>query len=176
MKKILLMVAVLMMTAISMKAQTAGERSILTVNLKDGSKVQFELPVQQPVVKFGKSQMTVTYTQPSNNPDAGDEEKSLDFGRDQVESLVVGVEEVVNVSDVKGAEPNIRFDLTSQSRVHISGLSDGDRLAVVSLDGKQMKLPVSRNGSEATLDLSGLPRGCYIVSVNKRFSFKLLKP
>ena len=46
MKKILLMVAVLMMTAISMKAQTAGERSILTVNLKDGSKVQFELPVQ----------------------------------------------------------------------------------------------------------------------------------
>ncbi len=66
MKKILLMVAVLMMAAISMKAQTAGERSVLTVNLKDGS--------------------------------------------------------------------------------------------------------------EATVDLSGLPRGCYIVSVNKRFSFKLLKP
>ena len=77
---------------------------------------------------------------------------------------------------VKGEEPGIRFDLTRQGVVHVSGLSDSDRLTVVSLDGKQVKPAVSLNGSEATVDLTGQPRGCYIVRVNKRFSFKLLKP
>ena len=176
MKKILLMVAVAIMAALSIKAQMTEEQGILTVNLKDGSKVQFALPVEQPVVTFGKSLMTVTYTEPSNNPDVEVAEKRLDFERDQVESLVVGVEEVVAVSDVKAEEPGIRFDLTRQGVVHVSGLSDSDRLTVVSLDGKQVKPAVSLNGSEATVDLTGQPRGCYIVSVNKRFSFKLLKP
>ena len=176
MKKILMMVAVAIMAAISMRAQTTCEQGVLTVSLKDGSKVQFALPVEQPVVTFGKSQMTVTYTELSNDPSVEAAEKRLDFERDQVESLVVGVEEVVALSEVKGEEPGIRFDLTRQGVVHVSGLSDSDRLMVVALDGKQVKPAVSRNGSEAMVDLSGLPRGCYILSVNKRFSFKLLKP
>ena len=138
MKKILLMVAGLIMAAISMKAQTTSEQGVLTVNLKDGSKVQFALPVEQPVVTFGKSQMTVTYTESSNDPYLGDEEKRLDFERDQVESLVVGVEEVVALSEVKAEEPSIRFDLTRQGVVHVSGLSDNDRLTMASLDGKQV--------------------------------------
>lgn len=176
MKKILMMVAVAIMAAISMRAQTTSEQGVLTVNLKDGSRVEFTLPVELPVVTFGKSQMTVTYTQLSSESNVENEERNLYFERDQVETLVVGVKEVDKVSEIKGEEPNIKFDLTNQSIVRVSGLSANDRLMVVALDGKQVKPAVSRNGSEAMVDLSGLPRGCYILSVNKRFSFKLLKP
>ena len=176
MKKILMMVAVAIMAAISMRAQTTSEQGVLTVNLKDGSRVEFTLPVELPVVTFGKSQMMVTYTQLSSESNVENEERNLYFERDQVETLVVGVKEVDKVSEIKGEEPGIRFDLTNQSIVRVSGLSDSDRLTVVSLDGKQVKPAVSLNGSEAMVDLTGQPRGCYIVSVNKRFSFKLLKP
>lgn len=60
--------------------------------------------------------------------------------------------------------------------VHVSGLAEQDRLQVTALDGKRMQVPVQRNGSEAIVDLTHLSHGVYMVSVNQRFTFKLMKP
>ena len=70
----------------------------------------------------------------------------------------------------------ISFNLTSAGVARVSGLQSSDRLQVFGLDGKSVSAVVSRNDGEATIDLTQQPRGIYIVSVNLRFTFKLMKP
>lgn len=55
-------------------------------------------------------------------------------------------------------------------------MQQGDRLQVFGIDGKRIQAGVSAAGDEVTVDLSQQPRGVYMVSVNKSFTFKLMKP
>lgn len=148
----------------------AEEHSTLFVHLKDGSIVQFTLPVQKPVVSFTRGMMKVAFQENGS-------EDYVSFERDQVENLTVGTTDVNAIEDVKSDEcQRISFNLTSAGVVRVGGLQSSDRLLVFSLDGKNVSAAVSRNDSEATVDLTQKPRGIYIVSVNQRFSFKLMKP
>ena len=148
----------------------AEEHSTLFVHLKDGTMVQFVLPVQKPLVTFTRGMMKVAFQENGN-------EDYVSFERDQVENLTVGTTDVTALKDVKNDEDQrISFDLTSAGVVRVSGLQPLDRLLVFSLDGKNISAAVSRNDSEATVDLTQKPRGIYIVSVNHRFTFKLMKP
>ena len=148
----------------------AEERSTLFVHLKDGSIVQFTLPVQKPVVSFTRGMMKVAFQENGN-------EDYVSFERDQVENLTVGTTDATAIEDVKSDEgQRISFNLTSAGVVRVGGLQSSDRLQVFSLDGKSVSAVVSRNDSEATIDLTQQPRSIYIVSVNQRFSFKLMKP
>ena len=148
----------------------AEERSTLFVHLKDGTIVQFTLPVQKPVVSFTRGMMKVAFQE------NGDEDY-VSFERDQVENLTVGTTDVNAIEDVKSDEcQRISFNLTSAGVVRVGGLQSSDRLQVFSIDGKSVSAVVSRNEGEATIDLTQQPRSIYIVSVNQRFSFKLMKP
>ena len=148
----------------------AEERSTLFVHLKDGTIVQFTLPVQKPVVSFTRGMMKVAFQE------NGDEDY-VSFERDQVENLTVGTTDVTAIEDVKSDEcQRISFDLTSAGVVRVSGLQPSDRLQVFGLDGKSVSAVVSRHDGEATVDLIQQPHGIYIVSVNQRFTFKLMKP
>ena len=148
----------------------AAEHGTLFVHLKDGTIVQFTLPVQKPVVSFTRGMMKVAFQE------NGDEDY-VSFERDQVENLTVGTTDATAIEDVKSDEgQRISFNLTSAGVVRISGLQLSDRLQVFSIDGKSVSAVVSRNDGEATVDLTQKPRGIYIVSVNQRFSFKLMKP
>lgn len=148
----------------------AEEHGTLFVHLKDGTIVQFTLPVQKPVVSFVRGVMKVAFQENGN-------EDYVSFERDQVENLTVGTTDVAAIEDVKSDEcQRISFDLTSAGVVRVSGLQPSDRLQVFGLDGKNVGAVVSRNDSEATVDLTQMPRGIYIVSVNQRFTFKLMKP
>ena len=148
----------------------AEEHGILFVHLKDGTIVQFTLPVQKPVVSFTRGMMNVAFQENGT-------EDYVSFDRDQVENLTVGTTDVTAIEDVKSDEcQRISFDLTSAGVVRVSGLQPSDRLQVFGLDGKSVSAVVSRNEGEATIDLTQQLRGVYIVSVNQRFSFKLMKP
>ena len=148
----------------------AEERSTLFVHLKDGSIVQFTLPVQKPVVSFTHGMMKVAFQENGN-------EDYVSFERDQVENLTVGTTDATAIEDVKSDEcQRISFNLTSAGVVRVGGLQSSNRLQVFSIDGKSVSTVVSRNDSEATIDLTQQPRSIYIVSVNQRFSFKLMKP
>ena len=148
----------------------AEEQGILFVHLKDGSKVEFVLPVQKPLVSFTRGIMKVAFQENGND-------NYLSFERDQVDNLTVGTTDVTAIEDVKSDEgQRISFDLTSAGVVRVSGLQPSDRLQVFSIDGKSIGAAVSYNDEEATVDLTQKPRGIYIVSVNQRFSFKLMKP
>jgi len=148
----------------------AEEQGLLFVHLKDGSKVQFVLPVQKPVVSFTRGMMKVSFQENGS-------ENYVSFERDQVDNLMVGTTDVTAIEDVKSDEgQRISFDLTSAGVVRVSGLQPSDHLQVFSLDGKSINAAVSRNDGEAIVDLTQKPRGIYIVSVNQRFTFKLMKP
>ena len=148
----------------------AEERSTLFVHLKDGSIVQFTLPVQKPVVSFTRGMMKVAFQENGN-------EDYVSFERDQVENLTVGTTDVNAIEDVKSDKcQRISFNLTSAGVARVSGLQPSDRLQVFCLDGKSVSVVMSRNDGEAIVDLTQQPRGLYIVSVNQRFSFKLMKP
>ena len=148
----------------------AEERSTLFVHLKDGTIVQFTLPVQKPVVSFTRGMMKVAFQE------NGDEDY-VSFERDQVENLTIGTTDATAIEDVKSDEcQRISFNLTSAGVVRVGGLQPSDRLQVFSIDGKSVSAVMSRNDGEATVDLTQQPRGIYIVSVNQRFSFKLMKP
>lgn len=165
-RTILLVLLSWMMTASAM----AEERSTLFVNLADGSKVTFVLPIQKPTVTYEKSVMTIVYNDK-------DDSQYMKFLRDEVKSLEIGMSNIDAIDEAKKeADSRITFDLTRPGVVSVSGLQDSDRLKVFDLQGKAVKADISCTDDKATVDLSALRRGIYMVSVNQRFTFKLMKP
>ena len=115
--------------------------------------------------------MTVAYLSDANTSD------TLTFSRDDVESLKIGTTFVDAIADSKKeADNSIRFDLTRPGVIIVSGLTKNDRLQVFDLKGKRTKATITRNENRATVDLTSLHRGVYLVSVNQRFTFKMMKP
>ena len=149
----------------------AEETSSLFVFLKDGSKIQFILPTENPTVAFSKGNMAVT----CSNQDS-ESWRNVTFQRDEVDFLKVDKAEQTTIEEVQIDEPRIRFDLTRKGVVNVSGLQKTDRIQVYSLDGKSVNAVVSRHEGEATVDLIQQKRGVYMVSVNNSFTFKLMKP
>jgi hypothetical protein len=174
MKRYLLLIFLILSWLFSVDV-IAEKQGILTVNLVDGQNVQFLLPVDRPEIKCEEGVMTVTYLILAN---ASEDSRwnTLTFERDKVKDLVIGEAEIDEIREVKSETSRIRFDLTHRSMVRVSGLNKNDRLTVVSIDGKLVKPTISRGVGEAVVDLTGQPRGSYVVSVNGSFSFKLMKP
>ena len=160
--KTILSLLLLWMTATCAMAE---DLSSLYVFLKDGNKVQFILPVQKPIVTFEKGTMYVSY---------GD--YVMSFERDEVNYLKVDKADLTTIEEVQADEPRVRFAMTHKGVVNVSGLQQTDRIQVYSLDGKSVDAAISRHEGEATVDLSQQKHGVYMVSVNKSFTFKLMKP
>ena len=145
----------------------ADDQGSLFVMKKDGTCVRFVLPVQKPVVTFGNGVMEVSLS----------DHTFIHFERDEVDYLTVGTEEPQpnGIALVEGDE-RIQFDLTRNDVVRVSGLQKDDLVQVFALDGKSIGAPISRHDGEAVVDLSQQRRGVYMISVNQRFTFKLMKP
>jgi hypothetical protein len=166
--KTILSVLLLWMTATSAMADEIA--SSLNVFLKNGDMVQFVLPIHNPSVRYENGEMYVyAYLN-------GGRYTPVIFSRDEVDYLKIEKVDLTSVEEVASDEPRIRFDLTRKGVVSINGLQSTDRIQVCSLDGKSVGAAISYHDSEATVDLTQQRRGVYVVSVNKSFTFKLMKP
>lgn len=150
----------------------ASENRVLTVHLTDQRTVSFVIPDQQPHVYCGEGLLEVYF----NNEKEDSENSYLSFNIAEVVNMTIDSLNISAIKDINPQDPRIRFDLTNGSKVHVFGLQDGDNLQIVSLDGKSVQVPVNRVDAEAVIDLSSQQRGCYIISVNSNFTFKLMKP
>lgn len=159
--KAFLSLLLLWMTATCVMAE---DLSSLYVFLKDGNKMQFILPLEKPIVYCEKGVMWVHGNY------------GVSFNRDEVDYLKVDKADLTTIEEVQSDEPRIRFDLTRKDVVSVSGLQVADHIQVYSLDGKSVDAAISRHEGEATVDLSQQKRGVYMISVNKSFTFKLMKP
>ncbi len=152
---------------------------IMYVNLTDGTNVQFVLPEEKPFVGCYDGKMTISYGSHFTMVDSTETSwysvrDNIVLERSQVKDLTFGV--ATEIKNVNSDNHRIAFDLSQSNYIRISGLESKDHVEVFSLDGKKVLVPTKIQDSEAVVDLSGRRRGIYMVSVNRSFTFKIMKP
>lgn len=162
----------LLLSWLSAMGVWAEDYGVLYINLKNGEKVQCVMDKEEPLVEFKDGWLNLyawSYDEQLMQWKVG-------FTRDEVESLTTGTIFIDAIHPLKTTEDRIGFNLLRKGVVGISGLKEKDRVMVWRIDGRQVQVNVSMHDGNAEIDLNNEPRGVYMVSVNKRFTFKLMKP
>ena len=167
MKKLLLLLFVCV-TALNVSAQSAEETTTLVVSLTDSTEYRFDIPAKNPRLQFGKGVVKVyCYV-------AG-EETTLTIERDQLRDIYF--EKVGTAIQTPAvAEDAVTFSLLQPGTIAVNGLIAGDEVQVVGIDGRSVMNVRTATSGQAVVDLSSRTRGIYVISVNKRFTFKYMKP
>jgi len=168
----------LLLSMLPLGSAWADDDFALNVNLQDGSTLQIVVEKQHPEISFKDGVMTIIYykyTHTINEVEYYDERTELQLDRDEIVNLTVTAE-ATGIEDVKAEHQQKKFFLASDGIIHISGLKRGDRIQMVALDGKMVASATAGQDGEALLDLSSQSSGIYVVSINKDYSFKLIKP
>lgn len=167
----------LLLSMLPLGSAWADDDFALNVNLQDGSTLQIVVEKQHPEISFKDGVMTIIYYKYTHTINEVDyfKQTELQFGRDEIVNLTVTAE-ATGIEDVKAEHQQKKFFLASDGIIHISGLKRGDRIQMVTLDGKRVALATAGQDGEALLNLSSQSSGIYVVSINKDYSFKLIKP
>lgn len=168
MKKLLLLLF-LCVTALNVSARSTEETTTLVLSLTDGTEYRFEIPATDPSIKFAKGVVNVyCYV-------AGEEPTTLTIERDQLKNIYFEEKETaIQTPTISGNA--VTFRLLQPGTIAVNGLSAGDEVQVVGIDGRSVMNARAAEGGQAVVDLSSRTRGIYVISVNKRFTFKYMKP
>ena len=168
MNKLLLLLFVCV-TALNVSARSTEETTTLVLSLTNGTEYRFDIPAQDPVMEFGKGVVNVyCYV-------AGEEPTTLTIERDQLKNIYFEEQETaIQTPTVAGNA--VTFRLLQSGTIAVNGLSAGDEVQVVSIDGRSVMNARAAESGQAVVDLSSRTRGIYVISVNKRFTFKYMKP
>lgn len=168
MKKLLLLLFVCV-TALNVSAQSTEETTTLVLSLTDGTEYRFEIPATDPSIKFAKGVVNVyCYV-------AGEEPTTLTIERDQLKNIYFEEKgTAIQTPTISGNA--VTFRLLQPGTIAVNGLSAGDEVQVVGIDGRSVMNARAAEGGQAVVDLSSRTRGIYVISVNKRFTFKYMKP
>ena len=141
---------------------TLAANSTLVVELKDGKQAYFILS-EKPVLTTSGSQMRI-------------ESESVEISYERSDVLrMYFADESVGVDDIETDEDNVVFTQTGTNRLAISNLSEKDRIIVSNLAGRLYNDCVSRNGTDAIVDLDGCPKGVYIIKIGNKQTIKMTK-
>lgn len=145
---------------LSIAEMWAAESKSLIVELQNGSQTTFVLS-EKPEMTFANHVLTIVM----NN-------KSSDFEISDVKQFYFG-EISSDIQQLKVNELKIVYQ--SDDKVVIEGASESDRIVIYSIKGVMQKAAVSFDGEKAEVSLSSLPKGTYIVNVQNKQSFKIIK-
>ena len=151
---------VLVFVAVTMQAQ--NEYSTLVVELHSGTKLQLSLQ-KKPEVKVSDKEFVILC---GGDVTSYVHEKVRKFYFKPYDPT--GVEEVV-------AENVIRVTYLDQSKVTISGIADASKVRLYTLDGRNAAASTSADEQTITVSLDALTPGTYILNIDNKQSFKLLK-
>jgi hypothetical protein len=168
MKKLLLLLFVCV-TALNVSSRLTEETTTLVVSLTDGTEYRFDIPAKDPTMKFAKGVVNVyCYV-------AGEEPTTLTIERDQLKNIYFEEKgTAIQTPTISGNA--VTFRLLQPGTIAVNGLSAGDEVQVVGIDGRSVMNARAAEGGQAVVDLSSRTRGIYVISVNKRFTFKYMKP
>lgn len=159
-KKRVVLSIVMALLCLGSFAATSG----VTFLMKNGAKVCFAFSAK-PVISVASDGVTVSAQ-----------------GQSDVSYLFSDVDRFYFVDDVETAIKDIKTDATASSVfnydngiVSVGGLAAGERVAVCSLGGSKVGDTKADHVGSASIDISGVPTGVYVVSAGKGVSFKLLK-
>jgi hypothetical protein len=159
MKKIIMSMA-LALGSLSAMAATPG----VTFLFSNGTKASFAFS-DKPVIDVTAAGLTVSAT-----------------GASEVSYSFADVQKFYFEDDIATAIGQVKNDVSAQRPVFayvdgvvtVSGMTTGERLAVVTINGSQVSVTKADNGGNAHIDLSGAPTGVYVVSTGSGVSFKIL--
>ena len=150
-------------------ARLTEETTTLVVSLTDGTEYRFEIPATDPSIKFAKGVVNVyCYV-------AGEEPTTLTIERDQLKNIYFEEKgTAIQTPTISGNA--VTFRLLQPGTIAVNGLNAGDEVQVVGIDGRSVMNARAADSGQAVIDLSSHTRGIYVISVNKRFTFKYMKP
>lgn len=152
----------LMLVSTLLPAGTLAAGSTLVVELKEGKQAYFILSEKPVLTTFG-SQMRI-------------ESESVEISYERSDVLrMYFADGSVGVDDIETNESNVVFTQTETYRLAISNLSEKDRIIVSNLAGMLYNDCVSRNDTDAIVDLEGCPKGVYIIKVGNKQTIKMTK-
>ncbi|MDO4511714.1 MAG: T9SS type A sorting domain-containing protein [Bacteroidales bacterium] len=138
-------------------AAASGIQDNIIITTKDGSTVSYSL-TSLPTASFEGTVFVFK---------AGD--VTVNFPVDDIDNIAFG--EPTAINDVK--QSHITFAVTA-TQIATSGLSAGDMVEVFSIDGKNLASARADQDGAATVNISALSQGVYVVKAGKQ-TYKILK-
>lgn len=126
----------------------------------------------EPDIFCREGKMTVTFAAASSAEGTA----TLTFAAEDSVQLSLKSAEEVGIRRPAEALPHPIFDLTAPGRVRIKGLERGALVQACGADGRLAAQTRAGADGTALLDISRQGRGVFVVRVNQRQTFKLLKP
>lgn len=159
MKKTLLS---LMLALAAMTVQAQDEYSTLVVETMEGTKLEISLQ-KAPKVQMTDNAFIIT---------CGEEIIGYTYG--EVRKYYFKLSKYVSVEPVAD-ERTIRVTFVDNATVVISGVDNPEVIRLYTLDGSRVAPQVEVAEGVITVSLSALDAGFYILNIDKKQSFKLLK-
>ena len=159
--KTLIMSMALALGSLTAMAATPG----VTFLFSNGTKASFAF-ANKPVIAVTTDGLTVSATGVSKVSYSFADVQKFYFEDD----IVTAIGQVKN--DVSAQRPVFAY---VDGVVAVSGMTAGERLAVVTINGSQVSATKADNEGNARIDLASAPAGVYVVSTGSGVSFKLLK-
>ena len=83
-------------------------------------------------------------------------------------------EDATAINDAKTDKQEVKVTYIDGQNVVISGLANTDKPALYSIDGRKIS-NIPSDGAQARICLSELSDGVYVVNINSKQSFKIVK-
>lgn len=161
MKKHILALAVAISSAFCASAADEYAYS-LSVNQKDGSKVEFKFD-EEPVATIDGDDLKITLY---------DDMSSVLFPIADLENLTIAKSNLTGVEAIS-AQGEVSFGLTRQT-LDVDGLAAGVNVDIYTSDGKHAARAICDANGSARIDVSKLGSGIYLVKAGKK-SFKFIR-
>ena len=149
---------------------STDEITTLVVNTMDGDTYRIMIPYQNPSLNFWNGHLKVSYI-PLNG-----EMGEIQFRRTEVKNVSFEKYSWSDVRPIPSHQSSVHFKLVQSGLIDVCGLKRGNRVQVASVSGRSVMDFQAESDGDVRVNLASQPRGMYIVSVDKRFTFKILKP
>lgn len=137
----------------------------VTFYLNTGGKVSFAFS-ERPVVKLSGDELTISTDGSSDVSYAYDAIKKVMFESD----IVTSVTAPATATD----DAHVLFSV-DQNQIKASGLQAGERVSLYALNGTLQQTTIASSDGTATLSLSTLSKGVYVVRAQGGISYKFVK-
>lgn len=157
-KKLLLMFAL----AVTVTTQAQSDYSTLVVETKSGTKLEISLQ-KKPEVSINDKEFIIY---------SGDQVTS--YIHEAVRKFYFKPYSATNI-DAPVAKNTIRIVMHNQSKVVIDGVGEQSKVRLYSLNGQALPVVSSTSNNVLTVSLDELTPGTYILNIDNKQTFKLLK-
>ncbi len=153
---------ILLFCVITLTAWSQEMAHVLIVELRDGTSAKFAL-TDKPVISHSGNDVLIK-----------SDWLSATYSIDAVRKYRFKEQDITGIEAAE-AEEQFTVVYTDGETVRIGGAGDKTRASVFAIDGRKVAAEVGNDGNMLSVSLINLPSGVYIVNVNGKQSFKVVR-